>query len=198
MEFKDDSFDTVVAAYVVTAVPDYRKVVSEMIRVCRPGGRIIMLNHFSNDNKAIAAIEKVLSPLTKHLRMADRPGAPDRAGRNAAACRPEAACESVAALGLGGMCEREERERQDTHQRREKRQRRRRRTHTSTAPVCRNRPADKRWANRLLKKPASFVLTSNILNVAFRRTSCLGSLGWAGRRGTPRPFTRCGLAERPF
>ncbi|HSQ91573.1 MAG TPA: methyltransferase domain-containing protein, partial [Nitrospiraceae bacterium] len=40
MEFKDDSFDTVVAAYVVTAVPDYRKVVSEMIRVCRPGGRI--------------------------------------------------------------------------------------------------------------------------------------------------------------
>ena len=55
MEFKDDSFDTVVAAYVVTAVPDYRKVVSEMIRVCRPDGRIIMLNHFSNDNKAIAA-----------------------------------------------------------------------------------------------------------------------------------------------
>jgi phosphatidylethanolamine/phosphatidyl-N-methylethanolamine N-methyltransferase len=67
MEFKDDSFDTVVAAYVVTAVPDYRKVVSEMIRVCRPGGRIIMLNHFSNDNKLIAAMEKVLSPITKHL-----------------------------------------------------------------------------------------------------------------------------------
>jgi len=67
MEFKDDSFDTVVAAYVVTAVPDYRKVVSEMIRVCRPGGRIIMLNHFSNDNKFIAAIEKVLSPITKNL-----------------------------------------------------------------------------------------------------------------------------------
>ncbi len=67
MEFGDDSFDTVVAAYVVTAVPDYRKVVDEMIRVCRPGGRIIMLNHFSNGNKVIAAVEKVLSPLTKHL-----------------------------------------------------------------------------------------------------------------------------------
>jgi phosphatidylethanolamine/phosphatidyl-N-methylethanolamine N-methyltransferase len=67
MEFKDDSFDTVVAAYVVTAVPDYRKVVNEMIRVCRPGGRIIMLNHFSNDNKIIAAMEKVISPFTKHL-----------------------------------------------------------------------------------------------------------------------------------
>lgn len=67
MEFEDNSFDTVVAAYVVTAVPDYRKVVSEMIRVCRPGGRIVMLNHFSNGNKVINAIERVLSPLTKHL-----------------------------------------------------------------------------------------------------------------------------------
>lgn len=67
MEFADSSFDTVVAAYVVTAVPDYRKVVNEMIRVCRPGGRIIMLNHFSNDNKLIAAMEKVISPITKHL-----------------------------------------------------------------------------------------------------------------------------------
>ncbi|MGQ0667178.1 MAG: methyltransferase domain-containing protein [Nitrospiraceae bacterium] len=67
MDFGDDSFDTVVAAYVVTAVPDYRKVVNEMIRVCRPGGRIIMLNHFSNGNKVIAAVEKVISPLTKHL-----------------------------------------------------------------------------------------------------------------------------------
>jgi phosphatidylethanolamine/phosphatidyl-N-methylethanolamine N-methyltransferase len=67
MEFGDNSFDTVVAAYVVTAVPDYRKVVNEMIRVCRPGGRIIMLNHFSNGNKVIAAVEKVISPLTKHL-----------------------------------------------------------------------------------------------------------------------------------
>ena len=67
MEFDDSSFDTVVAAYVVTAVPDYRLVVSEMIRVCRPGGRIIMLNHFANDNRVIAAVEKVLSPITKHL-----------------------------------------------------------------------------------------------------------------------------------
>jgi phosphatidylethanolamine/phosphatidyl-N-methylethanolamine N-methyltransferase len=67
MEFSDDSFDTVMAAYVVTAVPDYRKVMTEMIRVCRPGGRIILLNHFSNGNKLIAAVEKVISPLCKHI-----------------------------------------------------------------------------------------------------------------------------------
>lgn len=67
MDFPDDSFDTVMAAYVVTAVPDYRKVVSEMIRVCRPGGRIVMLNHFRNGNKFIAAVEKMISPLCKHI-----------------------------------------------------------------------------------------------------------------------------------
>jgi len=67
MKFTDDSFDTVVAAYVVTAVPDYRSVVAEMIRVCRAGGRIILLNHFSNGNKLIAAVEKAISPLCKHI-----------------------------------------------------------------------------------------------------------------------------------
>ena len=59
MEFEDDSFDAVMAAYVVTAVPDYRKVMLEMIRVCKPGGRIILLNHFSNGNPVINALEKV-------------------------------------------------------------------------------------------------------------------------------------------
>jgi phosphatidylethanolamine/phosphatidyl-N-methylethanolamine N-methyltransferase len=67
MEFPDDSFDAVMAAYVVTAVPDYRKVMLEMIRVCKPDGHIILLNHFSNGNPVIAAIEKVISPLCKQL-----------------------------------------------------------------------------------------------------------------------------------
>ena len=67
MNFEDNSFDLVMAAYVVTAVPDYRKVVSEMIRVCRPGGRIVMLNHFSNGNKLIAAVEKLISPMCQRI-----------------------------------------------------------------------------------------------------------------------------------
>ena len=67
LEFPDGSFDTVVAAYVVTAVPDHRQVMSEAIRVCRPGGRIMLLNHFTNDKKLIAAFEKAISPLCKHI-----------------------------------------------------------------------------------------------------------------------------------
>jgi phosphatidylethanolamine/phosphatidyl-N-methylethanolamine N-methyltransferase len=63
MTFPDDSFDLVIAAYVVTAVPDYRKLMSEMIRVSRPGGRLVLLNHFTQDSPIIAAVEKAISPM---------------------------------------------------------------------------------------------------------------------------------------
>jgi len=63
MTFADDSFDLVIAAYVVTAVPDYRKLMSEMIRVSRPGGRLVLLNHFTQDSPIIAAVEKAISPM---------------------------------------------------------------------------------------------------------------------------------------
>ena len=63
MEFADSTFDIVIAAYVVTAVPDHRKLMKEMIRVSRPGGRLIMLNHFTQDSPLIAAVEKAISPI---------------------------------------------------------------------------------------------------------------------------------------
>ena len=63
MEFADNSFDTVIAAYVVTAVPDYRRLMSEMVRVSRPGGRLILLNHFTQESPIIAAVEKAISPI---------------------------------------------------------------------------------------------------------------------------------------
>ena len=67
MTFPDDSFDIVIAAYVVTAVPDYRKLMSEMIRVSRPGGRLVLLNHFTQDSPIIAAVEKAISPICVKL-----------------------------------------------------------------------------------------------------------------------------------
>jgi phosphatidylethanolamine/phosphatidyl-N-methylethanolamine N-methyltransferase len=67
MTFADDSFDIAVAAYVVTAVPDYRAVMNEMVRVVRPGGRILLLNHFVNGSPLLAACERAVSPLCIHL-----------------------------------------------------------------------------------------------------------------------------------
>ena len=63
MDFADSTFDLVVAAYVVTAVPDYRKLMQEMIRVSRRGGRLVLLNHFTQNSPIIAAVEKAISPI---------------------------------------------------------------------------------------------------------------------------------------
>jgi phosphatidylethanolamine/phosphatidyl-N-methylethanolamine N-methyltransferase len=47
LTFEDASFDTVVAMYVMTVVPDPEKVMRELSRVCKPGGDVIIVNHFS-------------------------------------------------------------------------------------------------------------------------------------------------------
>jgi phosphatidylethanolamine/phosphatidyl-N-methylethanolamine N-methyltransferase len=46
LAFPDDSFDAVYAAYVINVVPDPVGAAREMLRVCRPGGRVVLLNHF--------------------------------------------------------------------------------------------------------------------------------------------------------
>ena len=67
LTFPDDSFDTVYAPFLISVVPDPVAVAREMRRVCRPGGRIIILNHFLSETKPLAAIERAISPLTVHL-----------------------------------------------------------------------------------------------------------------------------------
>lgn len=67
MAFPDDSFDVVFAAYVITAVPDYREVMREITRVSRPGARVVLLNHFTNGSRVIAAVERAVSPFCRHV-----------------------------------------------------------------------------------------------------------------------------------
>lgn len=67
MTWPDNSFDAVFAAYVISTVPDPHQVISEMIRVCKVGGKIVLLNHFQNGNRFISTCEKVISPFTKKI-----------------------------------------------------------------------------------------------------------------------------------
>ena len=67
LKFADDSFDIVYAPYVISVVPDPVGVAREMRRVCRSGGRIIILNHFRSKNPAMAWIERIISPFTVHI-----------------------------------------------------------------------------------------------------------------------------------
>jgi phosphatidylethanolamine/phosphatidyl-N-methylethanolamine N-methyltransferase len=67
LKFADDTFDIVYAPYVISVVPDPVAVVHEMLRVCRPGGRVVVLNHFRSANRAGAWMERVIAPFTVHL-----------------------------------------------------------------------------------------------------------------------------------
>jgi len=63
MQFPDNSFDRVLAAYFISTVPDPVAVVREMKRVCKPGGLLVFLNHFRSENRAVGAVENFISPL---------------------------------------------------------------------------------------------------------------------------------------
>jgi len=60
MRFADDSFDIVVAMYVLTVVPDPIQVMLELERVCRPGGQVFVVNHFSQDHGVRGKVEKAM------------------------------------------------------------------------------------------------------------------------------------------
>ena len=67
MDFPNDTFDAVFGAYVISAVPNPQSVMEEMVRVCKPGGKIVLLNHFSNGNPIISRVERWISPLTRKI-----------------------------------------------------------------------------------------------------------------------------------
>jgi phosphatidylethanolamine/phosphatidyl-N-methylethanolamine N-methyltransferase len=67
LKFADNAFDIVYAPYLISVVPDPVKVAQEMRRVCRPGGRIIFLNHFLSPNPILSRIERLISPFTVHI-----------------------------------------------------------------------------------------------------------------------------------
>ena len=66
LPFDDASFDVVYAPYVISVVPDPLKVALELRRVCRPTGRIVLLNHFQNEPTP-AWFERLLAPLAVPL-----------------------------------------------------------------------------------------------------------------------------------
>ncbi|MFQ5691596.1 MAG: class I SAM-dependent methyltransferase [Nitrospinota bacterium] len=63
LSFPDDSFDCISAAYVVSVVPDPNRFVREIKRVCRPGGRIVFLNHFKSQNPILGRLEEICNGL---------------------------------------------------------------------------------------------------------------------------------------
>jgi phosphatidylethanolamine/phosphatidyl-N-methylethanolamine N-methyltransferase len=63
----DDTFDVVVAQYVITTVPDPERTMDEFVRVCKPGGEVILVNHISAESGPRRLFELGFSPIARRL-----------------------------------------------------------------------------------------------------------------------------------
>jgi phosphatidylethanolamine/phosphatidyl-N-methylethanolamine N-methyltransferase len=67
LKFPDGTFDTVAAMFVMTVVPEPEKVMRELARVCRPGGEVLLVNHFSTEAGLRGWVERRMAPFGDKL-----------------------------------------------------------------------------------------------------------------------------------
>lgn len=65
--FAEGSFDHIVVTHTVSVVSDPPRLLEWCRRLLKPGGRIIVLNHFRSDNRLLGALEKLANPLCVHI-----------------------------------------------------------------------------------------------------------------------------------
>jgi phosphatidylethanolamine/phosphatidyl-N-methylethanolamine N-methyltransferase len=65
--FPDGCFDAVVAQYVITTVPDPERVLDEFVRVVRPGGELILVNHLGAESGLRHLFERGFAPVARRL-----------------------------------------------------------------------------------------------------------------------------------
>src|SRR4029453_6936556 len=67
MDFPENEFDSAVATYTISAVPDPVGVLREMRRVVKPGGNIVVLNHFRSERRVMGRLEDMVAPVCTRL-----------------------------------------------------------------------------------------------------------------------------------
>ncbi len=67
LAFPDAAFDHVAAMHIMSVVPEPERVLDEMARVCRPGGSVMIANHFAGRAEGWSGIERLAAPLANLL-----------------------------------------------------------------------------------------------------------------------------------
>ena len=67
LDFSDASFDTIAAMHVLSVVPEPEKVMAEIARVLKPGGRAVITNHFVRTRGFLAFLERITAPFANVL-----------------------------------------------------------------------------------------------------------------------------------
>jgi ubiquinone/menaquinone biosynthesis C-methylase UbiE len=63
LEFKDNTFDTVVASFVFCSVPDPIRGLQEVERICKPGGKVVLLEHVLSASPFLAWMMNLVNPV---------------------------------------------------------------------------------------------------------------------------------------
>ena len=67
LHFPDATFDYVTAFHVVSVVPDHARLMREVVRVCKPAGTVVVINHFRSQRAWLANLVDLLDPMTRKL-----------------------------------------------------------------------------------------------------------------------------------
>jgi ubiquinone/menaquinone biosynthesis C-methylase UbiE len=67
LPFPDASFDTVAVSLSLCTIGEPATALREMARVCRPTGRIVLLEHVRSPNPLIAGLQRLLTPLQERF-----------------------------------------------------------------------------------------------------------------------------------
>ncbi len=67
LAFAADTFDIVIAPYVITTMPEPLAALDEMLRVVKPGGEIVLVNHVARDKGPIADVESFMARRVRTL-----------------------------------------------------------------------------------------------------------------------------------
>ena len=67
LQFPDQSFDTVFATFVFCSVPDPILGLRELHRVCKPGGRLLLLEHMRPGNQIMGSLFDLLNPIVVRM-----------------------------------------------------------------------------------------------------------------------------------
>ena len=66
-DFADGQFDTAIAMFVASVVPNPRRLLAELRRVVKPGGNILFVNHFAAEGGPRWWVERAMAPMSRRL-----------------------------------------------------------------------------------------------------------------------------------
>ena len=64
LDFADSRFDTVVFSLCLCSIPDDRRAVAEGVRVLKPGGRMLLIEHVMSPARIVGMGQRLLEPLS--------------------------------------------------------------------------------------------------------------------------------------